>query len=150
MCWFSAEHSGHKLVNAEVGERLSIRQVHGSARWAVRESEITAQKPAAVCLLDGTQVMFRPSEEAQAVLGIQGDSDAVFRMRSNPKRDVFQLSDGRELSMNALPPGLVLDVLVIPGKEPLSAILDESAEPVNDTNATELEESLLSRVLRLF
>lgn len=156
MCWFSAEHSGHRLVNAEVGERLSIRQVHGSARWVVRESEMTAPKPAAVCLLDGTRIMFRPSEDAQAALGIEGDSDAVFRMLFNPKRDVFQLQDGRELGINALPTGLVLDVLVIPGKEKLSAILDASAEPTDkdkDKKATEPlqpAESVLARVLRLF
>jgi hypothetical protein len=151
MCWYSAEHSAHQLVNAEVGERLSIRQMQGGyARWVVRESDLTEAKPAAVCLVNGTRILFRPSEADQAALGIEDESEAVFRMLSKPRRDVFELPNGREFHVNSLPTGLVFDVLVVPGKEPFSAILTGSAEPADELmNATQPAESMLARVWRL-
>jgi hypothetical protein len=152
MCWYSAEHSGHQLVNAEVGERLSIRQMHGYARWVVRESDLTEPKPAAVCLVNGTRVLFRPSEADQAALGIEGESEAVFRMLSNPRRDVFELPNGRALQITSLPTDLVIDVLVVPGKEPFSAILTGDApvadELMNAPQPAQPVESVLARVRR--
>jgi hypothetical protein len=150
MCWFSAEHSGRALHQAEVGERLSIRQMHGQSRWVVRESELAEPQPAAVCLLNGTQVLFRPSEADDAAFGITGDSEAVFRMLSNPKRDVFELPDARVFDVNSLPTGLVFDVLVVPGKEPLSTILAGDAAQTDGMDAIEAEspESLLVHVRR--
>ncbi|MGH9630350.1 MAG: hypothetical protein ACRD7E_18715 [Bryobacteraceae bacterium] len=151
MCWYSAEHSGHQLVNAEVGERLSIRQMRGGyLRWVVRESDLTEPKPAAVCLVNGTRVLFRPSEADQAALGMEGESEAVFRMLRNPRRDLFELPNGREFEVNSLPTGLVFDVLVVPGKEPVSAILAGDAEPADELmNAAQPTAPVLVRVRRL-
>ena len=49
-------------------------------------------------------------------------------MLRHPKRDVFEFSDGRQLTVDELPPGMIFDVLMVPGLEQLSAILDP--EPV--------------------
>ena len=72
--------------------------------------------------------MFRFSESQQASLHFGTEAEAVFRMLKKPKRDVFEYSDGRQISLGDLPAGLIFDVLVVPGSEQLSAVLDmESA-----------------------
>jgi hypothetical protein len=121
MCWYSADHAD-KILQAEAGQRLRIREVHGS-NWAVRESELYTPRPCPVCLIDRTTVLFRFSEAQQLTLQAAPEAEAVFRMLKAPKRDVFQFSDGHEVSINALPADLMFDVLVVPGREHLSAVL---------------------------
>src|SRR5437763_1945386 len=61
MCWYSVAHSGQELLQAEVGQRLCIRTMHWEpTRWVVREKDLKTDRPAPVCLLDGTRVLFRP------------------------------------------------------------------------------------------
>jgi hypothetical protein len=127
MCWFSAEHANH-IEEAKAGQRLGIRAVYPHSHWAVSESELESRRPAPVCLLDGTKVLFRISEHQQPLLHLGVEAAAVFRMLEHPKRDVFEFSDGRQLTVDELPPGVIFDVLTVPGLEHLSAFLEP--EPV--------------------
>jgi hypothetical protein len=71
-------------------------------------------------------------------------------MMSKPKRDVFQFLDGREVDANSLPSNLVFDVLEIPGKEELSALLKHEHAPRIEQEPVTKRESLLERALALF
>jgi hypothetical protein len=146
MCWYSAEHAG-KIAEAEVGQRLVTRKVHGCT-WAVKETDTQTFRPTPVCLLDRTKVLFRPAEPENGQSPIVSDTEAVFRMLK-PRRDVFQLADGREIDANALPANLVFDVLEIPGKEEFSSILKDDHEDEPAVSPPR-QESLLHRVLALF
>ena len=148
MCWYSADHAD-KILQADAGQRLGIREVHGSG-WVVRESDLHKQRPTPVCLIDRTTVLFRFSEDQQVGLQIASEAEAVFRMLKAPKRDVFQFSDGREMAIDALPYGLILDVLVVPGREHLSAVLKKGHVGVEVSEAQAERKSLLERVLQLF
>jgi len=127
MCWFSAEHANH-IAEAKAGQRLGIRRVYAHSNWAVSESELEGRWPTPVCLLDGTKVLFRVSEDEQPRLHLGAEAEAVFRMLKQPKRDVFEFSDGRQLTLDDLPRGMVFDILLVPGSEHLSTFLDP--EPV--------------------
>jgi hypothetical protein len=146
MCWYSADHADQTL-QAEAGQRLGIRKVHGSS-WAVRESDLHTPRPIPVCLIDRTTVLFR-FPESQA-LQPAPDAEAVFRMLTAPKRDVFQFSDGREVTSDALPADLIFDVLEVPGTEILSAVLKEGSETVHVSEPKAERPSLLERVMQLF
>jgi hypothetical protein len=148
MCWYSAEHAGH-ILEAEAGQRLVIRKVHGSS-WAVQEADLAKPRPTPVCLIDRTRVLFRFSEHEEPGLVTPPPSEAVFRMMSKPKRDVFQFLDGREVDANSLPSNLVFDVLEIPGKEELSALLKHEHAPRIEPEPATKRESLLERALALF
>ena len=148
MCWYSADHAD-QVLQAEAGQRLGIRKVYGS-NWAVRESDLHAPRPIPVCLIDRTTVLFRFPEPQQATLPPASDAEAVFRMLTAPKRDVFHFSDGREITMGALPAGLIFDVLEVPGKEALSAVLKEGSATVDVSESEAERPSLLERVLQLF
>lgn len=147
MCWYSADHAD-KILQAEAGQRLGIRKVHGS-NWAVRESDLHTPRPIPVCLIDRTTVLFRFPEPQQASPQPVADAEAVFRMLTAPKRDVFQFTDGREIAVGALPADLIFDVLEVPGKEILSAVLKEGSATVDVSEQAE-RPSLLERVLQLF
>jgi hypothetical protein len=132
MCWFSIEYA-NQIEDAKAGQRLGIKRMHWHSNWVVRESELDAPRPCPVCLIDRTKVMFRLSESQQASLHLGPEAEAVFRMLEKPKRDVFEYSDGRQITLGDLPAGLIFDVLVVPGSEQLSAILDmEPAEQHKD------------------
>jgi hypothetical protein len=151
MCWYSAEHFGQELLQAEAGQRLCIRKMHWDAtRWVVRENELQQNKPSPVCMLDGTRVLFRPTEAEQGITGVQGDAEAVFRMLDRPKRDVFEFEGGRQIEVNQLPSGLIMDVLVVPGKEQLSTLVTmaPAAEPAPEPERE--EEPLFARLLRMW
>src|SRR5690242_895694 len=148
MCWYSAEHAGH-ILEAEEGQRLVIRKVHGSS-WAVQEADLEKPRPTPVCLIDQTRVLFRFSEQEQPGLATPPESEAVFRMMSKPKRDAFQFLDGREVDVNSLPSNLVFDVLEIPGKEELSVFLKHEHAPRRENERATKRESLLERALALF
>ena len=148
MCWYSADHA-ERVLEAEAGQRLVIRKVHGSS-WAVQESELQKTRPLPVCLLDRTKVVFRFSELEQQTSDIPvPDTEAVFRMLSRPKRDIFECADGRMLDVNNLPANLVFDVLEIPGREKLSAILDGDHEQPEEAQPVLTRPSLLERVFSL-
>src|SRR5260370_41321523 len=71
------------------------------------------------------------------------EAEAVFRMLTRPKRDVFQFSDGHEAGIDTLPSDLIFDVLAVPGKGEFSAQLQENrAEPFG-----ELERLLTEKLL---
>jgi hypothetical protein len=149
MCWYSAQHFGQDLVNAEVGQRLCVRSMHWEAtRWVVREEDKTTSKPAPVCLLDGTKVVLRPNESEQAALQIGPEPEAVFRMIAKPKRDVLEFEDGKQVEINRLPDGLIFDVLVVPGREHLSSVLEEKDKAPSEEEAE--QEPLLVRLLHRF
>src|SRR5437764_14924456 len=147
MCWYSADHAG-KIAEAEAGQRLVIRKVHGSS-WAVAESDLKTSRPTPVCLLDRTSVLFRFADSGQGNLASAPESKAVFRMLTSPKRDVFQFADGREIEVNSLPANLVFDVLEIPGKEQFNAVFKEGGEAEELSTAAPKRGSLLERVLAL-
>jgi hypothetical protein len=65
--------------------------------------------------------------------------------RSQPKRDVFEFSDGKRITLGDLPDGLIFDVLVVPGSEQFSTLLD--MEPALLHEEEEEKESLLVRLL---
>ena len=147
MCWYSAEHAA-KTAEAEVGQRLEIRTVHGSS-WAVQESDVRTSRPTPVCLLDRTRVLFRSAEAEHGHVPAISESEAVFLMLTKPKRDVFQLSDGREIEAIAVPANLVFDVLEIPGREEFSSMLKQHHDQEASLSAPR-RESLLDRVLAFF
>lgn len=148
MCWYSADHAV-QILQAEAGQRLGIRKVHGSS-WAVRESDLHTPRPIPVCLIDRTTVLFRFPEPQQATLQPASDAEAVFRMLTAPKRDVFQFSDGREITLGTLPAFLIFDVLEVPGTEILSAVLKQGSSTVDVSEPEAERPSLLERVLQLF
>ena len=126
MCWFSIEYA-NQIEEAKTGQRLGIKQMHWHSNWVVRETELDAPRPCPVCLIDRTRVLFRFSESQQALLHLSTDAEAVFRMLKRPKRDTFEFSNGRQITLGDLPAGLIFDVLVVPGSEQLSTVLDNEA-----------------------
>ena len=137
MCWFSAEHA-NKIEEAKVGQRLGIKKMTWHANWVVRETEVETPRPCPVCLIDRTRVLFRFSESQQASLHFGSEAEAVFRMLRRPKRDIFEFADGKQITVDDLPAGLIFDVLAVPGSEQLSGVLN--MEPaVHDEEKTEKE-----------
>ena len=122
MCWFSTEYA-NQIEEAKTGQRLGIKQMHWHSNWVVRETELDAPRPCPICLIDRTRVLFRFSESQQA-LHLSTEVEAVFRMLKKPKRDIFEFSDGRQITLGDLPAGLIFDVLVVPGSEQLSTLLE--------------------------
>jgi len=149
MCWFSAEHASY-IDEAKAGERLAIRTMTWHANWVVRETELETPRPCPVCLADRTRVLFRLSEGQQAKLHLGSETEAIFRMLKQPKRDVFEFADGREISVNNLPAGLILDVLVVPGSEKLSAVLDMKPGVQEKEEEEREKEPILVRLLGRF
>ena len=145
MCWFSTEYA-NQIEEAKTGQRLGIKQMHLHSNWVVRETEIDAPRPCAVCLIDRTRVLFRFSESQQASLHISSEAEAVFRMLKRPKRDVFEFSDGKQITLGDLPAGLIFDVLVVPGSEQLSTLLDMKPAVLHEEEERE-KEPLLVRLL---
>jgi hypothetical protein len=67
-------------------------------------------------------------------------------MLKRPKRDVFEFSEGRQITLGDLPSSLIFDVLVVPGSEQLSTVLE--MEPVVRHEEEERQkEPLLARLL---
>jgi hypothetical protein len=147
MCWFSTDYQD-KIEEAKAGERLGIRQMHWGGNWVVRETELQTSHPCPVCLKDGSRVVFRFSEDQQASLHFGPESEAVFRMLTRPKRDVFEFTDGIRSRLNDLPAGLIFDVLVVPGSEQVSAVLNVEQPADNDEEPK--KEPLLARLLPHF
>lgn len=147
MCWFSAEYA-NQVEEAKAGQRLAIKTMNWHANWVVRETEVETARPCPVCLIDRTRILFRFSESQQASLHLGSEAEAVFKMLKRPKRDIFEFADGRQIPLSDLPAGLIFDVLVVPGSEQLSAILEEEAA-VQDEGASE-KEPLLVRLLARF
>ena len=148
MCWFSMEYA-NQIEDAKAGQRLGIKRMHWHSNWVVRESELDAPRPCPDCLVDRTRVLFRFSESQQASLQFSAEAEAIFRMLKRPKRDVFEFSGGRQITLGDLPAGLIFDVLVIPGSEQLSTLLD--MEPAVQHEEEEREkEPLLARLLARF
>jgi hypothetical protein len=120
--------------------------MHWHSNWIVRDTELETPMPCPVCLKDRTQVLFRASEKHQAKLHIHAEAKAVFKMLKYPKRDIFELADGRQFPLGDLPAGLLLDVLVVPGTEHLSDILGSETEKAEESR----KEPLLTRLLARF
>ncbi len=148
MCWYSAAHA-NEILEAEAGQRLGIRKVHG-CNWVVRESDLHKQSPTPVCLIDRTSVLFRFPEFENVASNVAPEAKAVFRMLTNPKRDVFQFPDGRETGVHTLPSDLIFDVLEVPGKGEFSTLLQENRAETAIQEAMPERRPLLERVLQLF
>ena len=148
MCWFSIEYA-NQIEEAKTGQRLGIKQMHWHSNWVVRETELDAPNPCPVCLVDRTRVLFRFSESQQASLHLSTEAEAVFRMLKRPKRDVFEFSDGRKITLDDLPAGLIFDVLVVPGSEQLSTLLETGPAVLHEEEEKE-KEPLLARLLARF
>jgi hypothetical protein len=144
MCWFSAEYANH-VAEAKAGQRLGIKKMYDQANWVVPESELEARRPTPVCLLDRTKVLFRFSEGQEEQLHLGLEAEAVFRMLRQPKRDVFEFLDGRQIRLDAMPIGAIFDVLVVPGSEQLSALL--AVEPALEDEEGSQKEPFLARLL---
>jgi hypothetical protein len=147
MCWFSTEYA-NQIEDAKTGQRLGIKKMNWHSNWVVRETELDAPQPCPVCLIDRTRVLFRFSESQQASLHLSTEAEAVFRMLKRPKQDVFEFSDGRQITLGDLPSGLIFDVLVVPGSEQLSTLLD--MEPAVQHEEEREKEPLLVRLLTHF
>ncbi len=118
------------------------------SNWVVRETELESPRPCPICLIDRTKVMFRFSESQQASLPFGPEAEAVFRMLKHPKRDIFEFADGKQITLGDLPAGLIFDVLVVPGSEQLSAVLN--MEPAEHDEEEREKEPLLGRLLAHF
>ena len=148
MCWFSTEYV-NQIEEAKTGQRLGIKQMDWYSNWVVRETEIDARRPCPVCLIDRTKVLFRFSESQQASLHLGTEAEAVFRMSKKPNRDVFEFSDGRQITLGDLPAGLIFDVLVVPGSEQLSTVLEMELAVQHEEEERE-KEPFLVRLLAHF
>jgi hypothetical protein len=146
MCWSSAEHE--HVEQAKVGQRLGIRTMNWHGNWVVRETEIETACPCPVCLIDRTRVLFRFSETQQASLHLGSEAEAVFKMLHQPMRDIFEFAGGRQITLSELPAGLIFDVLVVPGLEEHSAILEK--EPAVQDEEKRKKEPFLVRLMAHF
>ena len=145
MCWFSTEYA-NQIEEAKTGQRLGIKQMHWHSNWVVRETELDAPRACPVCLIDRTRVVFRFSESQQASLHLSTEAEAVFRMLKRPKRDVFEFSDGRQIMLGDLPHGLIFDVLLVPGSEQLSTLLEMEPAAQEEREKERFLARLLTRV----
>jgi len=148
MCWFSTEYA-NQIEEAKTGQRLGIKQMHWHSNWVVRETELDALRPCPVCLIDRTKVLFRFSESQQASLHLSPEAEAVFRMLKWPKRDVFEFSDGKQIRLGDLPAGLIFDVLVVPGSEQLSTLLEMEPAVQHEEEEREKEPLLVRSLTRI-
>ena len=144
MCWFSAEHA-HHVEQAQAGQRLAIRAMNWHANWVVRETELATPRPCPVCVEDRTKVLFRLSESQQESLLLGAEEEATFKMIRHPKMDIFEFSESRQIRLSDLPSGLVFDVLVVPGLEELSSVLQKESS-VPEQEYREERESFLVRL----
>lgn len=132
MCWFSAEYANH-VEEAKAGQRLGLKRMYRHSNWVVLGSELEKRWPTPVCLLNRTKVLFRFSETEAGSLHLDSEATAIFKMLKQPKRDVFEFLDGRQIRLDDVPSGVILDVLVVPGSEQLSVLLaSEPALPQDD------------------
>jgi hypothetical protein len=145
MCWFSAEYANH-VEEAKAGQRLGLKKMYRHSNWVVLESELEKRLPTPVCLLDRTKVLFRFSETEAGSLHLDSEAEAVFKMLREPKRDVFEFLDGRQIRLDDVPSGAIFDVLVIPGSEQLSSILATESGVQQDEDKKE-KAPLLARLL---
>ena len=148
MCWFSAEYANH-VAEAKAGQRLGLKKMHRHSNWVVPESELEARWPTPVCLLDQTKVLFRFSENEAGSLHLESEAEAVFRMLKEPRRDVFEFLDGRQIRLDDMPYGAIFDVLVVPGSEQLSALLAGDSALHEDEEERETEPFLARLLARL-
>ena len=146
MCWFSAEHAD-RIEEAKAGERLVIKKMPWYTNWVVRETELEMPHPCPVCVIDETRVLFRFAESQQA-LHFGSEAEAVFRMLKRPRRDVFEFADRSQIALGDLPAGLIFDVLVVPGSEQLSAVLNPQKEQRDEDNVE--KQSFLARLTAHF
>ena len=142
MCWFSAEYTD-RIEEAKAGERLAIRKMSWHANWVVRETEFEMPRPCPICLIDETRVLFRFAESQQA-LHFGSEAEAVFRMLERPRRDVFEFADRSQIALGDLPAGLIFDVLVVPGSEQLSTVLNKETDEHDEDH--DEKESLFARL----
>lgn len=149
MCWFSVEFE-NRVEEARAGERLAIRTIirtpNWHANWVVRESELETTKPCPVCLPDQARVLFRFSEDQQMRFQLGSEAEATFKMLKYPKRDLFEFTDHTQITLGDLPSRLMFDVLVVPGSEQLSAVLEERSV-IHDTEGNNHKENLLDKLL---
>jgi len=113
MCWYSSKCAAPPR-EAEPGDRLALREMHGLWNWLVSEADFRAKKPVPVCLSGGSHVILRSTAKMQKKWNLAPDEKAIFRMDRKTHRDLFMIEDGREFDLNRLPAGLLLDVMSVP------------------------------------
>ena len=69
-------------------------------------------------------------------------------MLKHPRRDVFEFADRSQIALGDLPVGLIFDVLVVPGSEQLSAVLNPKTEQRDEDH--DEKESRLARLTAHF
>jgi hypothetical protein len=104
--------------------------------------------PCPVCLKDRTRVLFRFSESQQKSLHFGSEAEAVFRMLKHRKLNIFEFADGQQIPLGDLPAGLIFDVLVVPGSEQRSAVLNMEPDVQHEEEGD--KEPLLARLLPHF
>ena len=148
MCWFSAEYANH-VEEAKAGQRLGLKKMYRHSNWVVLESELEKSCPTPVCLVDGTKVLFRfPETEAES-LHLGSEAEAVFKMLREPKRDVFEFLEGRQIRLDDMPSSVIFDVLVVPGSEQLSSVLATESALQQDEDEKEKVPFLARLLARL-
>jgi hypothetical protein len=145
MCWFSAEYA-NEIKQAKAGQRLGIRTMHRHRNWVVEESELERPNPCPICLQDRTRVLFRFSEAPQELFQLPADAEAVFKMVKGSKRDIFEFAECRQIALDDLSTGQILDVLAVPGSEQLSDVLELGSTAHNNEDERE-KESFFARLL---
>lgn len=148
MCWFSAEYANH-VEEAKAGQRLGLKKMYRHSNWVVPESELEKSCPTPVCLLDGTKVLFRFSETQTGSLHLDSEAEAVFKTLKEPKRDVFEFLDGRQIRLDDMPSSVIFDVLVVPGSEQLSSVLATESALQQDEDEKEKAPFLARLLARL-
>ena len=148
MCWFSTEYA-NQIEEAKTGQRLGIKNMTWHANWVVRETELETPRPCPVCLVNRTRVLFRFSESQEALLHLGSEAEAIFRMLRHPKRDIFEFADGKQITLGDLPAGLIFDVLVVPGSEQISTVLNMEPAVLHEEEEREKEPLLVRLLARL-
>ncbi len=185
MCWYSSEHAGQMLeaeAGERLGIRKMHWDSNWVVREA--ELETKKPRPVCMIdrtrvlfrISESQQESSHPEQEPEPVpvpepapapepaptperaarsLNIGPEAEAVFRMLKDPKRDVFEFPDGKQIDVDNLPPGLIFDVLLVPRSEQLSAVLSvqeqqEKEEPAVQDQEEMARKSVLVRLLGRF
>ena len=148
MCWSSTEYS-NQTEEAKTGQRLGIKNMTWHANWVVRGTELETPRPCPVCLVNRTRVLFRFSESQEALLHLGSEAEAIFRMLRHPKRDIFEFADGKQITLGDLPAGLIFDVLVVPGSEQISTVLNMEPAVLHEEEERDKEPLLVRLLARL-
>ncbi len=115
MCYWSVEHADVQTVDAVVGQELRTRRHYAKVNWIV-----TPDLKTPVCLKDGTELIAQVSRSMQREYDLPSEAEVIFRTREEIRMDLFCFKAGAKMPLDALPHGLTLTVISIPGASPIS------------------------------